>query len=143
MKTGVELSNISTSPQKRRNFNITKRWYGFGWVQRTYSSFLLETEDCNSYESITTQFLSTAWLRVPGISVFQTRPHSYGQWTYTLTPIYVVPNGSPIFPACEAGNMKEVERLFAARKATIYDMNENGWTLLYVRILETSYVRES
>jgi hypothetical protein len=113
-----------------------------GWVQRVYTSSLLEAEDGNSHESITTQFLPASWLRLPGIAVFQTRPHSYGQWTYTPTPIYVVPNASPIFAACEAGNMEEVERLFAAAKATIHDTNENGCTLLHISVLEIITVTE-
>lgn len=57
----------------------------------------------------------------------------YGQWTYAFTPIYIVPNNSPIFAACEAGDVDEVERLIDAGEATVYDTNDNGWTLLHVR----------
>jgi hypothetical protein len=125
------------NPAKRRpKVDMVTRWYGIGWVQTTYSRYNPEERGHHSSENVDMrrQFLPAAWIGLPGFSIFHTRLHSvYGQWTFAFTPIYVVPNTSPVFAACEAGDVDEFERLIDAGKATIYDTNDSGWTLLHVR----------
>lgn len=134
--SSVDQSERLPSTRKRSNIHVVTRWYGLGRVQTTYSWYSPEGETQPPPEDadITRQFFPATWLRLPGISVFQTRLYSvYGKWTYAFTPIYVVPSTSPVFAACGAGDIDEVQRLIDCGKATIYDTNENGWTLLHVR----------
>ena len=136
----TESSNLvdhSKRPTKRRfSSETTVRWWGIGWIRTTLSSHSTRNVSNHSFEGqdVTKQFLPASWLHLPGISVFWTRPHSvYGQWTYSFTPVYVVPSTSAIFVACESGGMDEVEALLKSGKASIHDVNTNGWTLLHVR----------
>lgn len=132
--TQARYSKGSKLTKRRRDFDVT-RWYGIGWLERTHSSYTTEPKECSTSEmvNINTQFLPASWLHLPGISIFQTRSHSYRKWSYTSTPIYVASSDSPIFAACEAVNIEEVEYLFASGQATIYGTNENGWTILHVK----------
>lgn len=131
----VDHAHKSTCAKRLASFHTTNRWCGIGWIQSTYATYAPELSDSGfSEETITTQFLPASWIRIlRGIAVLQTR-RSYGRWTYTPTPFCVVPRHSPVFAACEAGDVEEVDRLFSIGAATIYDTTENGWTLLHVSV---------
>lgn len=133
METSIGCVQKAASAKKLESFHTTNRWCGIGWLQKSYRKYIPETEGPASSEEIiiTTHFIPAAWLTLPGISLLQAS-HVYGRWTYSYTPIYVVPNNSPVFAACEVGDLEEIERLFGTGDATIYDTNENGWTLLHV-----------
>jgi len=128
-----------SNPSSRLNVEMAAYWYGIELVQTTYSRYSPEESSHHSPENddMKRQFLPAAWIHLPGFSIFKTRMHSvYGQWTYAFTPIYIVPNNSPTFAACEAGDLDEVNRLIDAGEATIYDTNDNGWTLLHARAFQ-------
>jgi len=63
---------------------------------------------------------------------FQTND-SLNSWC--LNSIRCISNDSPIFTLCQNGNAQGMLRLFRARKASIYDVDEQGWSLLHVRII--------
>lgn len=65
---------------------------------------------------------------------FQTND-SLNSWC--LNSIRCISKDSPIFTLCQNGNAQGMLRLFRARKASIYDVDEQGWSLLHVRLISS------
>jgi hypothetical protein len=140
--TAASVDHVHKSACAKRlaSFHTTNRWCGIGWIQSTYATYA--SEPGFSEETITTQFLPASWIRIlRGIAILQNR-RNYNRWTYTPTPFCVIPSHSPVFAACEAGDVEEVERLFSTGTATVYDTNENGWTLLHVSVNTQIFAQE-
>lgn len=51
---------------------------------------------------------------------------SKGNWTVTLQTVRTVPKSSPIFAACEAGNLQKVRWLLASGQASTHDQDVSG-----------------
>lgn len=54
-------------------------------------------------------------------------------WTTTFRTYNIIPHGSPVFELCINGDIQGLKELFASRKASPFDMDADGRTLLHVR----------
>ncbi len=54
--------------------------------------------------------------------------------TWCLNPIRHIPNDSPIFRAIGDGDIVEVQKLLDLGKASVYDVDEDGDSLLHVSV---------
>ena len=70
------------------------------------------------------------WLsnRVWEINIAQ----QHNGWDHKLRTYNVVALDSPLFRACLNGDIETVRRLFSFRQASPFDINEYGWTALFV-----------
>jgi len=53
-------------------------------------------------------------------------------WNATFRVYNVLPRHSPVFEACDTGDLDEVQHLFRSKQASIYDRTENDENLLEV-----------
>lgn len=77
--------------------------------------------------------LPSAWLHIRGWSKRTTRYS--GQDQYTFTPLSIISDQALIFQTCKAGDLDEVIHLTTTRQASVFDMSQNGCTLLHVSSL--------
>ena len=115
----------------------------FGIVK--ISTALRESTDGKDEKGSSTQGPeSDAWLLTVNISIgmgscrkglrfnFKDR---FDNWS--LNPIRQIPDNSPIFKAIIDGDITEVQKLLDLGKASVYDVNENGDSLLHVSVPPT------
>ncbi|ESZ93562.1 hypothetical protein SBOR_6045 [Sclerotinia borealis F-4128] len=146
----TNLPGLSGIPLIHKPRNATRtlidgkmKAYGLG----LYRSLTYACEDCDivrsssSEESTTVdpelidvdiylQFLPKAWLKMKAYSMKQSR--RFGKWKYSWQFLCIIPNDSPIFTACSNGDKNEVIRLIETKKGSVFDVSEDGWTLLHV-----------
>lgn len=58
----------------------------------------------------------------------------YSGWTFNIRTHNVVPDNAPILAACWHGDIEEIQRLFSAGLASVYDCDGDGWGLLHVGV---------
>lgn len=79
-----------------------------------------------------------AQLQLPGwistsVYEFLSAPAIAG-WTYSYRVYNVIPEGSEIIKKIECGDIVGVRQMFSSRKASPFDRNASGESLLYVRM---------
>lgn len=56
----------------------------------------------------------------------------YSGWNFNIRTHNVVPDDAPIFDACADGDIEQIQTLFSAGLASVYDCDKNGTGLLHV-----------
>lgn len=80
-------------------------------------------------------FMPSSWLTRAGVNYGMEINYSSTTtgWQFNFNPIHAVPDNSPIFTACQQGNLAAVQFLLAEGKASVRDTNSKGMTPLHVR----------
>lgn len=118
---------------------IRTYWCGLGRIQNVKTQFNIQDDDQDSSKSVekTRIFLPnrfTARLRLNGFRFQSTK--LLGQWTYCFTSLHLVPKKAPIFAAVKRGDLAEIISLIKRKEASIFDVDDKGWTLLHVGTTE-------
>lgn len=81
-------------------------------------------------EDITAQYRAPSWLinRVWGIHAIKT----LSGWSFSPRSYNIIPNNSIVFEYIEDDDTARLQNLFAEKKASPFDCNEGGGTLLHV-----------
>lgn len=129
------LVGASTECFTRTSFKTVDRFFGFMKicsVSRQYIGTGTLNEDAENNESSVKVFTFNIPVRFgscrKGFKLCIN--DTFDNWC--LNSIRRLPNDSAVFKLCAEGNATEVERLFAFRKASIYDVNESGQSVLHV-----------
>ncbi len=56
-------------------------------------------------------------------------------WNFSLRTSNVIRRDSPVFDIARNGDIEDLKTLFSNGKASPFDCDENGWTILHVRII--------
>ncbi|KAE8450100.1 hypothetical protein EG329_006881 [Mollisiaceae sp. DMI_Dod_QoI] len=136
----VHGSRASTAVVKQERLSAEMKmktyWCVIGRIQETRTRYpILDDQAYRSPKEVEIEqkFLPNkfaARLRLRGFCKKSTR--GFGRWTYSFTPIRVVPSGAPIIKAVVLGDLETIISLFERRSASIFDMSEHGWTLLHI-----------
>jgi hypothetical protein len=132
---GSGSARTSTECFLRTTFQSTDKVFGLlriTSVSRQYiSSEILAEETENSEHSENVLTLNILLKFGSCRKGFKLRiNNTFDDWC--LNSFRRLPNESLVFKLCEEGNCPIVERLFASRKASVYDVNENGQSALHV-----------
>ena len=94
-----------------------------------------DDSSCSPSIEFSFSFLPKSWLfsYAPLLSLSATRDHGY-RLENSLIYYNCVPSGSDIIYACILGDLGWVQELFRARKASVYDVDEWGYTPLHVSV---------
>jgi hypothetical protein len=136
--TGTSLECIT-----RTTFQSTDRFFGMmriSSVSRQYISTGISNEEAENYGYSEKGLTLNILLRFGSCRKgFKLRINdTFDDWC--LNSIRRLPNESAVFKLCEEGNALEIEKLFAFRKASVYDVNETGQSILHVsRLSLTTY----
>jgi hypothetical protein len=116
--------------------SATGTLFGTIWMRTTSVQFSSDTrKDLNIVSSFT--FFPSWWLTKVGMkygmeaSLFSTPTG----WQFNFNPIRAIPDDSPIFKACQQGNVETVRFLLSEGSASVRDTNSKGWTPLHVSSL--------
>lgn len=119
--------------------HISLRWPSFGYYQYRVLSSLPRFEGRSETQEISNKkykvlierrILPAAWLGIPGVTLQIQRIWRDWQCSFHFTRI--VGYDSPVFDACIFGDIEKVIRLIDEGLATIFDIFEDGSTLLHV-----------
>jgi hypothetical protein len=85
------------------------------------------------------RFLTPKWLFgvSRAIEIYESRARA--GWNFSIQVYNIVPGGSPVFLMASKGNVVGIQQLFSTGKASPFDRNESGWTVLDVRFRQDSY----
>lgn len=90
-----------------------------------------EIDETEEREEIVAQYRAPTWLMNRAWEVQVSKATS--GWTFRPRTFNVLPRWSPIFMYARGGRIEYIQELFQEKESSIYDCDENGWTLLHVR----------
>jgi hypothetical protein len=83
-------------------------------------------------EAIQWKLIPAAWLSSQVFSMQKLK--SFGNWQYTFKSVRVLPWEHSVFDACRSGSISAMILALKEGSASLNDVDDNGWTLLHVRM---------
>lgn len=137
--TGLDIAHSKSKGRRASQSRICHRTsatgtlFGTIWLRTT--SVQISASTCKNVDIVSSfTFFPSWWLTKVGMKYGMeanlfTTPTG---WQFNFNPVRAVPDDSPIFNACQKGNIETVRFLLTEGEASVRDTNSKGWTPLHV-----------
>ncbi|THV53833.1 hypothetical protein BGAL_0041g00420 [Botrytis galanthina] len=135
----VEIRNTLHTFNSAASINITQKQISSSTEGLSVTPSANTTSGSRSAKSLSKhQKILNAKLRLPffsGVWELCAYQQSISGWTFTLRTYNVVDMNSPIMKMASEGNVAGMQQLFQSRRASLFDVDEFGYTILHTGVL--------